>query len=242
MEQLTNQRVADEIGSDVSSERRFSDLSDYEDAANESDHMLEEVMEVSGTPPSDDISCEIDRCHRPARWRCTGCDRWICHHHTLSNRRRARCWDCRLDGQANEDQVPEENSPKEFMAEDELGVSEGSTLNTAALETASQVEPEKENLDHASDQSSSSSSSDSSSSAPSETFERLMSPAVQGASASQDAPVMQNLFKVRGGKYHLGSVNSETHFICGTKVTPRASRQITSPAFFSPKCTRCFAT
>ena len=48
-------------------------------------------------PPGDDTSCEIHRCHRPARWRCNACDRWICHHHSLSNRRRARCWDCDLD-------------------------------------------------------------------------------------------------------------------------------------------------
>jgi len=48
-------------------------------------------------PPGDDTYCEIHRCHRPARWRCNACDRWICHHHSLSNRRRARCWDCDLD-------------------------------------------------------------------------------------------------------------------------------------------------
>ena len=55
---------------------------------------------ASPSPPGADISCEIHRCHRPARWRCNTCDRWICHHHTLSNRRRARCWDCGLDRHA----------------------------------------------------------------------------------------------------------------------------------------------
>ena len=30
---------------------------------------------VTGMPPGDDTSCEIHRCHRPARWRCNACDR-----------------------------------------------------------------------------------------------------------------------------------------------------------------------
>jgi len=57
------------------------------------------VKQRFGTPlpPGEDTSCEIHRCHRPPRWRCTACDRWICHHHILSNRRRARCWDYDLD-------------------------------------------------------------------------------------------------------------------------------------------------
>jgi hypothetical protein len=57
------------------------------------------VKQRLGTPlrPGEDTSGEIHRNHRSARWRCTACDRRICHPHTLSNRRRARCWECGLD-------------------------------------------------------------------------------------------------------------------------------------------------
>jgi hypothetical protein len=43
------------------------------------------VMQRLGTPllPNKDTSCEFNRCHRPAQWRCTGCNRWICHTHSI---------------------------------------------------------------------------------------------------------------------------------------------------------------
>ena len=215
MEEISNQRVADEVGSEATSERGFSDLSDYdaEDSAgdqpavNTSDDVLGDAVDFGGAEENDEQAII-----------------------------------CSDFGDAND--IPKADSPFEFSAEDELGLAEGSTLNSAALVSVSQVEPEKAKPDSAlSDQSSSSSSSDSSSSAQSEAFEELMRPPVLGASASsQDVPVMQNLFKVRGGKYHLCSANSEAHFICGASITPRASRQITSPAFFSPKCPKCFRT
>ena len=49
-----------------------------------------------GTAPEGNVTCEIQRCHMPAKGRCIACDRWVCHHHTLSSRRRARCSDCGL--------------------------------------------------------------------------------------------------------------------------------------------------
>ena len=216
MEQLTNERVADEVGSEVSSERNFSDLSDYDaqdksgnqPTSNRSDRASDDGPDFGDTEVVDDEVLEIE-------------------------------------GDAA-DQLPSTDLPHEFAVEDELGIAEGSVLNTAALEAVSQVEPEEKGVISraSSDQSSSSSSSDSSSSeAHSETFEKLMRSPGLGASAScSEAPVIENPFKVRGGKYHLCSANSETHFACGTRITPRASRQITSPAFFSPKCPRCFVT
>ena len=209
MEQLTKQRVADEVGSDSSSERRFSDISEY-DADNHAEQQPE-------TEKAADFGEAVSIGE------------------TASN-----------DGDLLGIQEDEEDTPKpdayeeQLAAEDELGICEGSTMNIAAVVAASQVDPEKCDSDKESSKSSSSSSSDSSS-VNSKTFEVLLREPVEDASSgARDMPVMENLFKVRGGKYHLCSANSESHFICGAKITPRASRQVTSPAFFSPKCPKCF--
>ena len=66
---------------------------------------------VTGMPPGDDTICEFHRCHRPAQRRCNGDNSWNCHHHTLSSRRRARCWDCGLDRHgANPPSLPAQDS------------------------------------------------------------------------------------------------------------------------------------
>jgi len=130
------------------------------------------------------------------------------------------------------------------LVEDELGLLEGQELNQAAL--AKQGEKATEvDLENSSDSSSSSSSSPSE--APSETFETLASGSCvatgssQGA-GSQSSPQLElnDLFKVRGGKFHYASSASDTHFRCGAAMTARAFRQVTSPSFLSPKCMRCF--
>ena len=201
MQEITNQRVADEVGSDTSSERRFSDLSDYE-----ADRAEQEPDEVPDFGEIVSIADEEDS-PKPDR---------------------------------NDEQPPVgENMAFFEELEDELGIREGSTLNIAAVATASQLEPDRDSDKESSESSSSSSSN--SSSVNSKTFEVLLREPIEDASpCARDIPVVENLFKVRGGKYHIGSANSESHFICGAKITPRASRQVTSPAFFSPKCPKCF--
>ena len=73
---------------------------------------------VTGMPPGDDATCEIHQCHRPARWRCDTCGRWICHRHTLSGRRRARCWDCGLYRHcANPPALPTQDSRQQKRAQ-----------------------------------------------------------------------------------------------------------------------------
>lgn len=61
---------------------------------NSHDHSICTALMV----PTDNVTCEIGlgngRCYYPARWRCTGCDRFICFHHTLSSNRRPRCQMC----------------------------------------------------------------------------------------------------------------------------------------------------
>jgi len=128
------------------------------------------------------------------------------------------------------------------LVEDELGLLEGQELNQAALAKQGEKSAEAD-LESSSDSSSSSSSSRSE--APSETFEILASGScvdVVPGVGSQSNPQLElnDLFKVRGGKFHYASLASDTHFRCGTAMTARAFRQVTSPSFLSPKCMRCF--
>ena len=117
------------------------------------------------------------------------------------------------DGQ----ECPEEESPEE---QDQI-VESCQTTSANASGDASE--------------SSSSSSSDESSQA----FEDLAA-AISVTSAPHQE--VGNLWKVRGGCYHLGSEKSDLHLRCGTKISATTSRIIHTPRFLAPKCKRCFGT
>jgi hypothetical protein len=111
---------------------------------------------------------------------------------------------------------------------DELGLAPGSQLNIDALRSQSSKP------DTASG-GSSSSSSDSDSESESAVLEKLA-----GACDLQAHPAVEDLWKVKGGSYHIGSSKSEVHFRCGTKIGYSATRIIMSPKFMSPRCKQCF--
>ena len=84
-----------------------------------------------------------------------------------------------------------------------------------------------------SDSSDSSSSSESSSESASEIFEAF---AKKTANKTVETP---DLFKIRGGKYHLRSSKSSSHFKCGVFISRNAEHR-PGAHFMNPKCARCF--
>ena len=103
---------------------------------------------------------------------------------------------------------------------DELGMREGVQLRVEAIPAGTET---------------SSSDESSSSSDESQAFESL-------ANSIDEAPppTYQDLWKVKGGNYHMGSSSSELHFKCEVKISHSATRVIHAPRFLAPKCKRCF--
>jgi len=127
-------------------------------------------------------------------------------------------------------EVASERSASKAACGDELGLAPGSQLNVDALPS----QPEK--LDTASSDSSSTSSSGSEADSESAVLEELA-----GACDLQAHPPVEDLWKVKGGNFHMGSSKSELHFKCGTKIGHSATRIIRAPNFLSPRCKGCFA-
>jgi hypothetical protein len=110
---------------------------------------------------------------------------------------------------------------------DELGHAAGSQLNMQALPQSEADSPGTED-----DSSSFSTSSDSDSAV----YEVLAD-----TCGVETHPSVTDLWKIKGGSYHIGSTKSDLHFKCGVKIGHSATRIVKSPRFMSPRCKRCFA-